>query len=102
MGKMIKTEKLSYKGWQKRLFGKSVGYRAPGMFVEILRRKAGSAGGEVNEFPVKNKLSQTCHCGQVHKKKLSERWSYRDCGVHTCSTRSLFSLPGHECGRGRA
>jgi hypothetical protein len=28
------------------------------MFVEILRRKAGSAGGEANEFSVKNKLSK--------------------------------------------
>jgi len=43
-GKNIKTEKLSYRAFQKN-FGKSVKNRAPGMFMEILRRKAENAGG---------------------------------------------------------
>ncbi len=37
VGNDIRIEKISYRGWQKQ-FGKSVGLRAPGMFVEHLRR----------------------------------------------------------------
>jgi len=37
VGHTIITEKISYKGWQKR-YGRSVGLRAPGMFIELLRR----------------------------------------------------------------
>src|SRR5260370_19982104 len=37
VGNTIFLEKISYKGWQKQ-YGKSVGLRAPGMFVEQLRR----------------------------------------------------------------
>ena len=84
MGKYIKTEKLSYRAFQKN-YGRSVRDRAPGMFMEILRRKAenaprsgipqGGAGGSVNEFPTKDtKLSQYCHkCGKYTKKPLSQR-----------------------------
>ena len=77
-GKHIKTEKLSYRAFQKN-FGKSVKNRAPGMFMEILRRKAENAGGSVLEFSTKTtKLSQYCHkCGKYTKKPLSQR-------VHTC------------------
>ena len=89
LGTTINTEKLSHKGWQKGLFGKSVGSRAPGTFVETLRRKAESAGGAVNEFPARNKLSQTCHCGQIHKKELSERWHMRERGAY--AQRDLYS-----------
>jgi len=89
MGKFINLEKLSYRAWQ-RVFGKSVGFRAPGMFVSMLRRKAESAGGVVNEFPVRNRLSQTCHqCGTVEKKALSKRWHHCDCGIH--AQRDLYS-----------
>jgi len=77
-GKHVKTEKLSYKAFQKN-FGKSVKNRAPGTFMEILRRKAENAGGSVDEFSTKTtKLSQYCHkCGEYTKKPLSQRW-------HTC------------------
>ena len=87
-GKHIKTEKLSYaktkscvafcRAFQKN-YGKSVKDRAPGMFMEILRRKAENAGGSVDEFSTKEtKLSQYCHkCGKYTKKPLSQRW-------HTC------------------
>jgi hypothetical protein len=37
IGTTIILEKISYKSWQKQ-YGKSVGLRAPGMFVERLRR----------------------------------------------------------------
>ena len=73
-GKHVKTEKLSYKAFQKN-FGKSVKNRAPGMFMEILRRKAENAGGSIVEFSTKTtKLSQYCHkCGKYTKKPLSQR-----------------------------
>ena len=69
-----------------------MGKRAPGMFMEILRRKALSAGGAVIEFPTRTtKLSQTCHgCGKAIKKKLSERWHDCPCGVGPVQ-RDLYS-----------
>ncbi|HEY9614787.1 transposase [Allocoleopsis sp.] len=88
-GNVIKLEKLSYKAFQK-LFGKSVGKRAPGMFVSHLRSKAERAGGQVIEIPTYNtKLSQTCQCGRVRKKKLSERVHRCECGV--VAQRDLYS-----------
>ncbi len=88
-GKHVKTEKLSYRAFQKN-FGKSVKNRAPGMFMEIIRRKAENAGGSekplrrftsfiADEFSTKTtKLSQYCHkCDKYTKKPLSQR-------VHTC------------------
>ena len=44
VGKTVLTEKLSYRAWQKQ-FGRSVGLRAPGMFMELLRRTVASTGG---------------------------------------------------------
>ena len=77
-GKHVKTEKLSYRAFQRN-YGKSVKDRAPGMFITILTRKAENAGGSVVEFSTKTtKLSQYCHkCGKYTKKPLSQR-------VHTC------------------
>jgi hypothetical protein len=93
-GKHIKTEKLSYKAFQKMCpepaKDQSVQNRAPGMFLEILRRKAENAGGSVTEFVTSTtKLSQYCHkCGKYNKKPLSQR-------VHTCCNlniqRDLYS-----------
>jgi putative transposase len=59
--------------------------RAPGKFVEILRRKAASAGDvEIIEFPTRStRLSQTCICGNIHKKPLSQRWHSCDYSVST-------------------
>ena len=78
----VKPEKLSYRAFQGR-FGKSVGMRAAGKFVESLRRKAASAGEvEICEFPTRStRLSQTCICGNIQKKPLSQRWHSCDCGV---------------------
>ena len=60
------------------------------MFVDMLRYKAESAGGELNEFPVSNALSQVCHgCGKKKKKKLNTRWHTCDCGV--VGQRDLYS-----------
>ena len=89
LGKNIKTEKLSYKSFQKN-FGRSVGFRAPGMFLSLLRRKAESAGGRVEEFSTfLTKLSQVCHCKREQKKALSERWHQCSCGV--TAQRDLYS-----------
>ena len=88
-GNKIKTEKLSYKSFQKN-FGKSVGFRAPGLFLETLRRKAENAGGGVTAFNTyTTALSQRCHCGKKEKKKLSQRWHRCDCGV--AAQRDLYS-----------
>jgi hypothetical protein len=43
VGHTIITEKISYKGWQKR-YGRSVGLRAPGMLIDHLRRTWASHG----------------------------------------------------------
>ncbi len=90
MGKRIKTEKLSYRAFQRQ-YGRSVSVRAPGLFLSILRRKAESAGGEVIEFPACTaKLSQTCHaCGTLQKKSLSQRVHACACGVEM--QRDLYS-----------
>lgn len=89
LGNHIKTEKLSYKAFQ-RLYGSSVGLRAPGMLVETLKRKAESAGARVEECNTfTTKLSQSCHCGAQAKKKLSQRWHQCPCGVR--AQRDLYS-----------
>lgn len=88
-GTTVRTEKLSYRAFQRR-YGKSVGVRAPGMFVSLLRRKAANAGGGVEEFSTySTRLSQTCLCGTIAKKALSERWHNCDCGI--VQQRDLFS-----------
>lgn len=89
MGNTVMAEKLSYKAFQ-RMFGKSVRDRAPGSFMDHLRRKAASAGGEVIEFSTRTtKLSQSCQCEAVVKKPLSQRWHDCSCGVH--AQRDLYS-----------
>src|SRR5690242_10291861 len=90
-GNTIRTEKLSYKAWQKQ-YGKSVGRNAPGMFVEHLRRTVASTGGILSEFPTRStKLSQYCHgCGRYVKKPLSERWHHCACGIGPVQ-RDLYS-----------
>lgn len=37
----------------------------------MLRRKAESAGGVVNDFPVRNRLSKVCHQCESRKKKAA-------------------------------
>ena len=89
IGTQIRTEKLSYKAFQK-MYGRSISVRAPKLFLSILTRKAESAGGKVEEFSTYcTALSQTCICGQKHKKRLSERVHVCECGV--VMQRDLFS-----------
>jgi len=89
MGTVIRLEKIPYRAFQ-RAYGRSVSIRAPGAYVEILRRKAESAGGQVIEFPTRTtKLSQTCQCGMVRKKPLSQRVHSCECGIEM--QRDLYS-----------
>jgi len=91
VGNTIFTEKLSYRGWQKQ-YGKSVGLRAPGMFIDQLKRTVASTGGTLHEVPTRStKLSQFCHgCGHTVKKPLSQRWHQCSCGIGPVQ-RDLYS-----------
>jgi putative transposase len=90
LGTIFCFEKLSYKGWQKGWFGKSVNRNAPGQFIARLKHKAGSASAAIVEIePRENKLSQRCHCGRIKKKRLSERVHECECGVY--AQRDLYS-----------
>jgi putative transposase len=82
MGNDIRTEKLSYKSFQRN-FGKSVGFRAPGGFVAKLKATVKKWIANVQEFETRTTmLSQTCpKCGTLRKKKLSERWHSCSCGA---------------------
>jgi hypothetical protein len=89
-GADVACEKLDYVSWQKN-FPRSVRDRAPGLLVEMLRRKAESAGGRrLYEYnPRTTALSQTCLCGNREKKLLSQRVHRCACGVK--EDRDLFS-----------
>src|SRR6266704_808539 len=91
VGNTIILEKISYKAWQKQ-YGKSVGLRAPGMFIELLRRTVASTGGTLSEVSTRTtKLSQYCHgCGQCLEKPLSQRWHQCACGIGPVQ-RDLYS-----------
>ena len=60
-GNIIKTEKISYKNWQKN-YGRSIKIRAPGLFISMIHRKAERAGGQFIEINTqKTRLSQFDH-----------------------------------------
>ena len=82
VGNTVILEKISYKAWQKQ-YGRSVGLRAPGMFVAHLRRTVASTGGTLMEVSTRStKLSQFCHgCGRCVKKPLAQRWHQFACGI---------------------
>jgi putative transposase len=89
-GADIACEKLDYVAWQKN-FPRSVRDRAPGLLVDMMRRKAESAGGNrLYEYSTKSTaLSQTCLCGNRKKKPLSQRVHRCECGI--TEDRDLFS-----------
>jgi hypothetical protein len=91
-GTTIKTEKLSYKSFQKN-FGRSVKVRAPGMFVSTLRRKAEGAGGGMIEIKTRHtRLSQFDHTtGNYMKKPLSQRIHVFGDGKTESVQRDLYS-----------
>ena len=81
VGNTIHIEKTSFKGWQKQ-YGRSIGLRAPGLFVAHLTRLVAKTGGTLVEVsPFNTKLSQYCHqCGRHVKKPRSQRWHHCACG----------------------
>lgn len=89
-GTEIACERLNYVAWQKN-FPRSVRDRAPGLLVEVMRRKAESAGGTtLYEYnPYTTALSQTCLCGNRKRKPLSQRVHRCACGTN--EDRDLFS-----------
>ena len=91
VGNTINLEKTSFKGWQKQ-YGRSMGLRAPGMFVAHLTRIVAKTGGTLSEISAfKTKLSQYCHqCGQYVKKSRSQRWHHCACGCGPVQ-RDLYS-----------
>jgi hypothetical protein len=90
-GNTIHIEKTSFKAWQKQ-YGRSMGLRAPGLFVAHLARLVAKTGGTLSEVPASQaKLSQYCHhCGRYRKKPRSERWHTCDCGCGPVQ-RDLYS-----------
>ena len=98
-GQVVHVEKLSKVAWQK-MYGRSVGFRAPGMFESVVARKAANAGGAVVEInPYQGRLSQACTCGEIVKKPLSLRVHDCSCGVH--EQRDIWSafLARHSSGQ---
>src|SRR6266568_1864764 len=76
LGDDLRIEKVSYKGWQ-RCFGKSVGLRAPGRFVDAVKCVvARTRTAHLHEIsPFHTKLSQYCHrCGTYTRKPLAQRF----------------------------
>ena len=71
----IRTEDHGARGFAG-LWGKSLGRKAPGLFVSELKRKALDVGGSVIEIDCrKARLSQLDHTsGTCTKKPLSQRW----------------------------
>jgi hypothetical protein len=91
VGNTINIEKTSFKAWQKQ-YGRSMGLRAPGMFVAHLTRIVAKTGGTLSQISAfKTKLSQYCHqCGQYVKKPRSQRWHQCPCGLGPVQ-RDLYS-----------
>ena len=76
LGDDLRIEKVSYKGWQRR-FGRSVGMRAPGRFVDAVKCVvARTRTAQLHEIPTfQTKLSQYCHrCENYTRKPLSQRF----------------------------
>jgi hypothetical protein len=80
LGNDIRIERNSYRSFQKS-YGKAVGQAAPATFVTLLMRKAVSAGASVTVLPTSLRLSQTCLCGMIARKPLSERVHRCACGI---------------------
>jgi Putative transposase DNA-binding domain len=81
VGTTISIEKTSFKAWQKQ-YGRSIGLRAPGLFVAHLTRLVAKTGGTLHEVSAfQTRLSQYCHqCGQYRKKPRAQRWHACPCG----------------------
>jgi putative transposase len=80
-GTTVKTEKLSYKAWQRQRYGKSLKVRAPGMFVRMLERKAATDRSEMMPPPsrelrcrcVSSGMPMPCRGGAAIAGRLTQR-----------------------------
>jgi predicted RNA-binding Zn-ribbon protein involved in translation (DUF1610 family) len=86
-GDTMHLEALSYKGWQRGQFGKSIGLRSVGAFVARLKQQTVAHGGTVVDVPTyTTKLSQLCHqCGTYTKKPRQQT-------IHHCPQCGLGPL----------
>jgi hypothetical protein len=91
MGNHLHIEKNNYKAWQKGLYGKTIGFRAPSQFETLLTRKALQTGGQVTFIDArKAKLSQYNHVSDTYTKKtLNDRIQVLD--DNTIVQRDLYS-----------
>ncbi|RDU36887.1 transposase [Neobacillus piezotolerans] len=89
--KETKVSEKTGKYAKKKRFGKTIGHRAPSMFVGILEQKVKSLGGSFKRVNTKTfKASQYCHVRNgFFKKPLSERWHVID--EETRIQRDLYS-----------
>jgi hypothetical protein len=96
LGDDLRIENISYKGWQ-RCFGRSVGLRAPGRFVDavkcVVARTRTAQLHEISTF--QTRLSQLCHaCGTYTRKPLAQRFHrcpHCGLGQQTLIQRDLYS-----------
>jgi putative transposase-like DNA-binding protein len=86
----VQTETIDYRAFQ-RAFGRSIGMRAPGMFIAGLAAKLEARGGELIELDTRTLcLSQVCHgCGSLVKKPLSQR--RHECEYGVSANRDQYS-----------
>ena len=76
-GNQVITEQVNVRSWAK-LYGRSVGHKAPGLFQSAYGRKAEASGGSMEMVSTyKTYLSSRCLCGKRKKKLRDER-------KHTC------------------
>jgi putative transposase len=77
-GNRVHVEKVDKRAWSK-LWGRSVGHKAPGMFQARVKILAEASGGFQDEVPTQTTcLSSRCLCGKRRKKALRER--HHECG----------------------
>jgi putative transposase len=91
-GRVVKTEKLSKKAWQRK-WGRRMKATAPGVFMNKVHRKAENAGGALIEFNAgRYKLSQYDHTlGDFKEKPLSLRIHVLRDGSGQVVQRDLYS-----------
>lgn len=90
LGDDVRIERNTYRSFQRN-FGRSVASAGPGMFVDLLVRKAANAGADVHVVPTTTRLSQTCHgCGARVFKPRAQRTHSCPCGIGPVQ-RDLYS-----------
>ena len=78
-GNRVITEQVNVRSWAK-LWGRSVGHKAPGLFQSAYGRKAEASGGTFEMVSTRaTYLSSRCLCGKRTKKLLNERKHFCGC-----------------------